>query len=377
MEGRAAGFLACCIICLLMTWVAVPLRCYARRKVISRLAAEDWIMVVAQVLFTWEVIGCFLQIYYGMGSHTQTVTIESMEQAFFLLFIGTHLYATVMMLARVSIGLLLLRLMASRRQKIAVYSIMILNVSTWIIYIVWTFNICSPVQRYWQWSSDHGICRTERYAIGTYIHSGAAVISDWTLSLVPMWVLYKSNLAKRTRFATAGILGLGGLASVATVVRLVEVKRANGQGVGDFLYTIADVLTWSIAEQGLAIAAGCLATYRPLFVKVGRTTAPSDGTRGRPGRPPQPGDTQVDWDPGLTIGFIGGDEEEGGMGQGMMGKEGTVRTEEVQGELEREDSRTPLHGEKERGMTEGRDKGRERGKRTSIIVVAQREGFLP
>ncbi|KAG8626499.1 hypothetical protein KVT40_005444 [Elsinoe batatas] len=366
MEGRAAGFLACNVICLLMTWVAVPLRCYARRRVIARLAAEDWIMVVAQSLFTWEVIGCFLQIAYGMGTHQHVVTVGSMERAFFLLFIGTHLYATVMMLARVSIGLLLLRLMASRKQKVVVWSVMALNVITWLVYVIWTFNICSPVSRYWQWSSDRGICRTERYSIGTYIHSAATVISDWTLSLIPMWVLYKSNLAKKTRFATAGILGLGALASIATVIRLVEVNIANGQGVGDFLYTVTDVLTWSIAEQGLAIVAGCLATFRPLFVKVTRPTEPSDGTRGRPGRPPQPGDTQVDWDPGLTIGFIAStDEEEGRFGKiERVHTHTIVETSPIGIILDRADSRTPLQAA-------------EKTKRQSIVVIAQKEGWLP
>lgn len=128
-----------------------------------------------------------------------------------LLFIGTHLYATVMLLARVSIGLLLLRLMASRLQKITVWTMIVINVITWVVYVIWTFHICSPVQRYWQWSSPTGVCHVQRYAIGTYMHSAVSVLSDWTLSLIPMYVLCKSNLARKTRIATAGILSLGAL----------------------------------------------------------------------------------------------------------------------------------------------------------------------
>ncbi|TKX26331.1 hypothetical protein C1H76_1293 [Elsinoe australis] len=366
MEDRAAGFLATCIICLFVTWIAVPLRCYARRKVIARLAAEDWIMVAAQFFFTLEIIGCFFQIAYGMGNHNLNVDPHSMERAFFLLFIGTHLYATVMLLARVSIGLLLLRLMASRLQKITVWTMIVINVITWVVYVIWTFHICSPVQRYWQWSSPTGVCHVQRYAIGTYMHSAVSVLSDWTLSLIPMYVLCKSNLARKTRIATAGILSLGALASISTMIRLVEVKRANNQGVADFLYTIADVLTWSIAEQGLAIAAGCFATFRPLFVKIARQSEPSEGTRGRPGRPPQPGDTQVDWDPGLTIGFIGStDEETGKFGQLVQAKVGVVTQHEMIQKADRDDSRAPLQ------PVEPVKKNRK-----SIIYTATKEGLI-
>jgi len=75
----------------------------------------------------------------------------------------------------------------------------------------------------------------------------------------------------------------------------------------DQTVNLADVVTWSIAEQGLAIVAGCLACLRPLFIKNKirtRQATMTEGSRGRPGRPVQPGDTALDWDPGLTIGSI-------------------------------------------------------------------------
>jgi len=68
----------------------------------------------------------------------------------------------------------------------------------------------------------------------------------------------------------------------------------------------SNCLLWSVTEEGTTIAAGCIACYRPLFVKVNRiaTREEDDGTRGRSGRPRQPFDTELEWDAGLTIGTI-------------------------------------------------------------------------
>ena len=61
-------------------------------------------------------------------------------------------------------------------------------------------------------------------------------------------------------------------------------------------------MLWSLIEEAAVIAAACMATFRPLFRKR-RTPAPADEeSRGRSGRPAQPFDTEIRWDPGLTIG---------------------------------------------------------------------------
>jgi len=69
----------------------------------------------------------------------------------------------------------------------------------------------------------------------------------------------------------------------------------------------SNCVIWSFTEEGTTILAGCIACYRPLFVKVTRIASrrDDDGTRGRSGRPRQPFDTQIEWDAGLTIGTFG------------------------------------------------------------------------
>ena len=49
MQGRASTVVGVLVALLCVAWVFVPLRCYARLKVVRNLAIEDWLMVVALV----------------------------------------------------------------------------------------------------------------------------------------------------------------------------------------------------------------------------------------------------------------------------------------------------------------------------------------
>jgi len=112
-------------------------------------------------------------------------------------------------------------------------------------------------------------------------------------------------------------------ASITSIARTVYIRELNTKS--DLLCELAsrarchftlltsitdsasNCLLWSVTEEGTTIFAGCIACYRPLFVKVNRISIrhDDDGTRGRSGRPRQPFDTQLEWDAGLTIGTFG------------------------------------------------------------------------
>jgi len=68
-EHRQTAGLAVSLTFLILTLVVVPLRCYARRIVIPRLALEDWLMIVAQVLLVLCITGNIVQVVNGLGRH--------------------------------------------------------------------------------------------------------------------------------------------------------------------------------------------------------------------------------------------------------------------------------------------------------------------
>ncbi|GAM87963.1 hypothetical protein ANO11243_059920 [Dothideomycetidae sp. 11243] len=311
MELKAAGYTACCIIFLIFTSILVPLRCYARIRSISRLAAEDYIMIVAQAVFVLVIIGSFWALANGLGEHLSENTLsKQLEQTLMVntikdkrrvaladtlkcFFIAAILYACVMALARISIGMLLFRLMPRRIYKGIVIAAMVLNVSSLLYLLGWTLAVCEPLPHFWErWTP--GTCHDKAYGDVGYVHSSCSIAIDWVLSLLPAFVVYRSQLDRKTKLATSAVLGLG----------------------------------------------VCL------FMKPkARRECTSDGTRGRPGRPRQPGDTEVEWDPGLTINMtttITNDDDEGvWTSMADRTKNGSIVHIETIAE-ERTDSEAPL-----------------------------------
>ncbi|KAF2153978.1 hypothetical protein K461DRAFT_119856 [Myriangium duriaei CBS 260.36] len=341
MNDRAASYLACCVIFCVFTCILVPLRCYARIRSSSRLAAEDYIMIAAQAPFMLVCVGSFYMVANGLGKHVEHApTNKDLEQALFCFFIGALLYPLVMFLARISIGMLLFRIMPSKRYKGLVIATMTLNIAATGWLMGWTLGLCRPISHFWhRWSP--GSCKDKDYGTVGYIHSSCSIVIDWILSILPAYILYKSRLNLKSKIAFSIVLGLGVLASIATVVRLTKIGATVRASVSDFEYTIVDVLTWSVAEMGLTIMAGCAATFRGLF-KPKKRLEESDGTRGRPGRPRQPGDTEVEWDPGLTIGMIGTVDEESGWSTLASPKKVGMDMQIETIPEERTDSRAPL-----------------------------------
>ena len=49
------GRLVALSLALVLTWIFFTLRIFVRRRIVPRLTAEDWLMVVAQILYTADI----------------------------------------------------------------------------------------------------------------------------------------------------------------------------------------------------------------------------------------------------------------------------------------------------------------------------------
>lgn len=97
----------------------------------------------------------------------------------------------------------------------------------------------------------------------TYAQSAISIVTDWTYGILPVFIVWDLQMSKQKRITLALVLGLGAIASVATIVRvpyLVTLTQTD-----DFLFATVDVAIWSTVEPGVGISVVCLATLRPLF----------------------------------------------------------------------------------------------------------------
>ncbi|KAB8299059.1 hypothetical protein EYC80_001184 [Monilinia laxa] len=205
-----------------LSWLFVFLRCIVRSCITRSWKLDDSLLAVSLALYTlYGAIG-IRSVKFGSGQHTDQVSLEEVSKALQAWWFDEILYALI------------------------------------------TF-FCSPIDYFWnQYKGTVGSCLNVNIVSGVSIaHSAVGFAVDWTLGLLPIWVMWNVKISTRLKFLVAGVLSLGLLAGVATLVRIPLIK--NLTRADDFLYATADVAIWSTIEPGLGIIAFSGATLRPLL----------------------------------------------------------------------------------------------------------------
>lgn len=114
-----------------------------------------------------------------------------------------------------------------------------------------------------------------------YVVSAVNAVTDWALALFPVHALLRaSRLPWPTKLGAAVLLALGAVGSISAVVRMAYVQDIGSKP--DLFRAAIKVAIWSVAEVGLGIFAGSMATARPLFARVvERVTTIRGGTSER------------------------------------------------------------------------------------------------
>lgn len=262
-----------------VTWamfaVALPpvlLRTWARATLMKRFGVDDWLMILAMVSFTFNTVICFEGAVHGTGRHYWNLQPDSMTTAFEWWYFAYLTYCTSMILVKSSIACFLLRLTPDRAHRIIIYIAWGLTVLCGIAFFFIAMFQCKPISFFWTRVVDPmsgGSCISiDTIIYVTYTYSAFSIITDFTFTILPICMVWQLQMSLRTKFALLPILSMAAVASCAVVVRLKYVENFRGN---DFLWSTADIAIWSQVEIGLAIAAGSLATLRPLLHSIGQS----------------------------------------------------------------------------------------------------------
>ncbi|KAM5361834.1 hypothetical protein ACJZ2D_012864 [Fusarium nematophilum] len=122
--------------------------------------------------------------------------------------------------------------------------------------------MCRPISA--NWNKNAGVCSPPIVITSlSYLVSAAAVATDWICAVLPGFMLYKAQMKRATKISISIILGLGVLASIATIVRLPYI--AFYAKTENYLHNVANITLWSIFESGTGIIAGSLPSLRRLL----------------------------------------------------------------------------------------------------------------
>ncbi|KAJ2895661.1 integral membrane protein [Zalerion maritima] len=242
------------------------LRVYVKVFMVKKTTPDDWTMYAATGMYVpYAVIAIYGIFVGGTGKHSVHLTPSGAAIALRSWYLCEVLYVPVSALARTSIALFLLRITNNRYHRWILYATLFTMFAISVVFFfVMTFQ-CSPPSYFWeQVLGAEGKCIPSDIVPNTTIaHSVICAVCDWTFGLLPVAMLWKVQLNRRTKVGVAVLLGMGIVAGVALIVRIPYIRFLAIST--DFLFETIDVAIWTVMEPGLGIMAGCAATMRPLI----------------------------------------------------------------------------------------------------------------
>ncbi|KAF3014231.1 hypothetical protein E8E14_009166 [Neopestalotiopsis sp. 37M] len=271
---------------LFVSSIACLLRVYCRGWVIKAFAADDWLAVIAQFLFivfcSYEITG----VHFGTGRHVADIVEQggSVPKAMQMWWTCEPLYVLANMAIKASIAIFLLRICVTRLHRMVIYiTIGVTEIYSLFFFLLFVLQ-CQPTSYFWMRASSdppEGHCLDASVVANAfYGYSAISCWTDWTYSILPVFLVWNLQMNKQVKISVAAILAAGCIASTATIVRFPYLYSLTD--IGDFLYSTADVAIWSTVETGLGITAACVATLRPLLKTFfGGSSARGNGTSAR------------------------------------------------------------------------------------------------
>ncbi|KAK2030341.1 hypothetical protein LX32DRAFT_586817 [Colletotrichum zoysiae] len=270
MATTSAGveMLAVGAVLLVLNTIAVGARLYTRTFITKAFQINDALLVIALGAYGALYGLLVMAVQGGIGGHILQATIPGIAISLKAIFFLEIIYVVLTSAMKGSIALTFIRLSRSRVLNIMFWASIVMDVLISAAFIIYLLVQCKPIDYAWRMlePSAKGKCLPlEGQVYMGYALCIVTAILD-VLLLVSPWIMMRGrSLNSRLKKYIYGIFGLGILATIANIIRLVAlVKLTHSQ---DQLFDAAPVFTWSAIEVSIGIIIAGLIELGPLAAK--------------------------------------------------------------------------------------------------------------
>jgi hypothetical protein len=123
------------------------------------------------------------------------------------------MYVTSTAVCKASIGVFLLRICRQKSQIYVIWTVIVIVTLYSTFYVFLIVFQCKPISLFWtRWEGVPGTCISiQLIADSTYAHSVISAVSDWTLGILPIFIVWNLKMTPRTKVSVAMILALGSM----------------------------------------------------------------------------------------------------------------------------------------------------------------------
>ncbi|KAH8660612.1 hypothetical protein BX600DRAFT_383542 [Xylariales sp. PMI_506] len=262
------------------------LRLYTRVVVVKSYGWDDTIYNLSFVLLLACTTMVHISTLYGLGQNQAAIWDDShdrLTKALLYLIIAQIFGVSTMGVAKISLGLFLLRLVMIPWHRVAIWgAIAMLMVVTGVTSFVFTFQ-CVPPAYLWDKTIKGGHCPIliTPFAI---LLGVACVVADLFFAIFPWLFVWKLKKPFKERIVIAGSMSLGLVSAACGVKRTIGLGGLAGEN-----YTTDAVPTcgWSIAELSITLVCiaipVCIPSWRHVFPSRAQPSSPTPHKAGSGG----------------------------------------------------------------------------------------------
>ncbi|KAF2149046.1 hypothetical protein K461DRAFT_56731 [Myriangium duriaei CBS 260.36] len=250
--------------------VFLALRLYVRTVMTKFFGYDDWVLIAAFITF------CVLtttQLAYGIIVRGEGL-VNNFNQASAWLTWHTFFYAVDQAFLKAALAAFYLRVLRknSWQRKVVIGATAIFFAYTMILAFVFLFQCGNPLN-----VESEDCLPSEPLLITSYLQAALNASMDWLLTLLPITVVFGTEMTQRTKISVCAIMLLGVAASVISIVRIFSLHTSDVDGLDSYI-TLTKLMILSYWENAIGQIAIAMAALRPLLrLVVGKAGYSSNG----------------------------------------------------------------------------------------------------
>ncbi|KAL2862487.1 uncharacterized protein BJX67DRAFT_375276 [Aspergillus lucknowensis] len=245
--------------------VILVLRVFAKCK-LRQFRFDDVFMIAAWAMTVASMVLLQMSVDHGFGTDLRKLEYSDLRIVLKSVAIEVPLVTFSTGFARSAFALYLLAILGgNRRYKIALWSVMLLQLAGNIVSGVLPLSICRDVRILWD-PNVKTTCGSSTAVIRfAYFSSSVNTATDLFLAVFPTVVFWNLNLRLRIKLSLIILMSLGILAMIASIIKSTKYNDIPGiTNLGS--HGGIELIRWGYAENLIIIITSSVPCIRPLLI---------------------------------------------------------------------------------------------------------------
>lgn len=192
--------------------MVVLVRLFSKLVVKAKLCPDDWAILATVIACTaGTVVTLYGIIPNGFGKDIWTIPFDKITVFARFFYIGEIMYVTSISLLKLSLLLFYLGIFQTRGVRRLLWSSVVFNMVSGVIFALFTIFLCSPIDFEWdRWGGEHqGTCMNLNTL--AWIHAAVSIVLDVWILAIPLSQLRTLNLHWKRKVGVALMFCVGTL----------------------------------------------------------------------------------------------------------------------------------------------------------------------